>query len=144
MTQTSYERAVVRAILENPHVSVIATRQDGIIQFFNKGAENLLGYKAEEMIDKQKSTLFVDAKDAALHAAELSRQYGVAVGAGREGIITGPTITGEPEERTWTFIRKDGSRRKALVSLTILRDDEGRMQGYIGISIPIPESAPSK
>ena len=144
MTQTNYERAVVRAILENPHVSVIATGEDGIIQFFNKGAENLLGYKAEEMVGKQKSTLFVDAKDAALHAEELSRQYGVAVGAGREGIITGPTITGEPEERTWTFIRKDGGRRKALVSLTILRDDDGKMQGYIGISIPVPDGSLQK
>ena len=144
MTQTNYERAVVRAILENPHVSVIATGEDGIIQFFNKGAENLLGYKAEEMVGKQKSTLFVDAKDAALHAEELSRQYVVAVGAGREGIITGPTITGEPEERTWTFIRKDGGRRKALVSLTILRDDDGKMQGYIGISIPVPDGSLQK
>ena len=144
MTQTNYERAVVRAILENPHVSVIATGEDGIIQFFNKGAENLLGYKAEEMVGKQKSTLFVDAKDAALHAEELSRQYGVAVGAGREGIITGPTITGEPEERTWTFIRKDGGRRKALVSLTILRGDDGKMQGYIGISIPVPDGSLQK
>jgi|SRR5437588_7797162 len=141
MTQTNYARAVVRAILENPHVSVIATGQDGIIQFFNKGAENLLGYKAEEMVGKQKSTRFVDEKDAALHAEELSRQYGVAVGAGREGIITGPTITGEPEERTWTFIRKDGGRQKALVSLTILRDDDGKMQGYIGISIPVPHDS---
>ena len=141
MTQTNYARAVVRAILENPHVSVIATGQDGIIQFFNKGAENLLGYKAEEMVGKQKSTRFVDEKDAALHADELSRQYGVAVGAGREGIITGPTITGEPEERTWTFIRKDGGRQKALVSLTILRDDDGKMQGYIGISIPVPHDS---
>ena len=144
MTQTSYERAVVRAILENPHVCVIAAGQDGIIQFFNKGAENLLGYKAEEMIGKQRTLIFADLKEAEQHAEELSRQYGVAVGAGRAGIITGPTITGEPEDRVWTYIRKDGARRKVLMSLNILRDDDGKMQGYIGISIPVPESAPPK
>lgn len=139
MADASYERAVVRAILENPHVSVIATGQDGIIRFFNKGAENLLGYKAEEMVGKQKTLVFTDPAEAAEHAAELSRQYGVAVGAGREGVITGPTITGEPEDRVWTYIRKDGSRRKVLMSLNILRDEGGKMQGYIGISIPAPE-----
>ena len=141
MTETSYQRSVVRAVLENPHVTVIATGQDGIIRFFNKGAENLLGYKAEEMIGKQRTLIFADPAEAAQHAQELSRQYGVAVGAGREGIITGPTITGEPEERVWTYIRKDGVRRKVLMSLAILRDDDGKMQGYIGISIPVPESS---
>jgi PAS domain-containing protein len=139
MAETSYERAVVRAILENPHVSVIATGQDGIIRFFNKGAENLLGYKAEEMIGKQKTLVFADPAEAEQHAAELSRQYGVAVGGGRDGIITGPTITGEPEDRVWTYIRKDGSRRKVLMSLNILRDEGSKMLGYIGISIPVPE-----
>jgi PAS domain-containing protein len=140
MTDASYERAVVRAILEHPHVSVIATGQDGIIRFFNKGAENLLGYTAEEMVGKQKSVIIADPAEAAEHAAELSREYGVAVGAGREGIITGPTLTGEPEDRVWTYIRKDGGRRKVLMSLNILRDEGGKMQGYIGISIPLPES----
>lgn len=139
MADSSYERAIVRAIFENPHVSVIATGQDGVIRFFNKGAENLLGYKAEEMVGKQKTLVFADPAEAAQHAAELSRQYGVAVGGGREGIITGPTITGEPEDRVWTYIRKDGSRRKVLMSLNILRDEGGKMQGYIGISIPVPE-----
>ncbi|HEV2114339.1 MAG TPA: PAS domain S-box protein [Terriglobales bacterium] len=139
MAETSYERSAVRAILEHPHVSVIATGQDGTIRFFNRGAENLLGYKAEEMVDKQKTLVFADPAEAAQHAEELSRQYGVAVSGGREGIISGPTITGEPEDRIWTYIRKDGSRRKVLMSLNILRDESGKMQGYIGISIPLPE-----
>ena len=69
----------------------------------------------------------------------LSRQYGVAVGEGRAGVITGPTITGQSEERVWTYISKDGSRHKVLMSLSILRDDNGKMQGFLGISIPLPE-----
>lgn len=139
MAESSYERAVLRAVLENPHVSVVATGQDGVIRFFNKGAENLLGYTAEEMIGKQKTMIFTDPAETEQHAAELSREYGVAVAAGREGVITGPTIKGEPEDRVWTYIRKDGSRRKVLMSLNILRDEAGKMQGFIGISIPLPE-----
>ena len=139
MSDAVYERAIIRAVLENPHVSVIATGQDGVIRFFNKGAENLLGYKAEEMVGKQKTLVFTDPAEAAQHGEELSRRFGVAVGGGREGVITGPTITGEPEDRVWTYIRKDGSRCKVLMSLNILRDEGGKMKGYIGISIAVPE-----
>src|SRR2546430_16472019 len=97
----TYERLLSRSILENPHISVISTGTDGVIRFFNKGAENLLGYKAEELVGKQKTLIFTDLEEARQHGEELSRQYGVKVGGGREGGISGPTITGQPEERVW-------------------------------------------
>ena len=133
------ERWLMRAILESPHVSVITTGVDGIILSFNRGAENLLGYKAAEVIGKERAMLFHDPEEARQHAQELARDYGVTVAGGREGIITGPTLTGEPEEHIWTYIRKDGVRRKVLLSVSILRDDSGKMQGYLGVSIPLPE-----
>jgi len=133
------QRALARAVLENPRVCVVTTGTDGIIHSFNAGAENLLGYKADEVIGKLKALNFHDPAEAKQHADELSRQYGVAVGEGRAGVITGPTITGQSEERVWTYIGKNGSRHKVLMSLSILRDDNGKMQGFLGISIPLPE-----
>jgi PAS domain-containing protein len=139
MPEPAEIRWMWHSILESPQICVIATGLDGLIRTFNKGAENLLGYKAEEMIGKQKSILFHDPEEARQHAAELKKAYGVAVGEGREGIISGPLITGEPEGHIWTYIRKDGGRRKVLMSLSILRDEDGKMQGFLGISIPVPE-----
>lgn len=134
------ERMVWKTLLESPHVCVVVTGVDGTIQFFNKGAENMLGYKAEEMVGKQKAFSFHDPSEAERHAQELQQAFGVKVGAGREGVISGPLITGQPEEHIWTYTRKDGSHYKGLTSLQILRDAKGEMQGFFAVSIPIPEA----
>ncbi len=39
-------------------ISIIATNPQGIITVFNKGAENMLGYKAKEVIDRQTPLIF--------------------------------------------------------------------------------------
>lgn len=40
---------LLKAILDNPQVSVISTDESGKVSTFNRGAEELLGYKAEEI-----------------------------------------------------------------------------------------------
>lgn len=139
------DRSLAKAILENPHIAVTVTSvEGGVIRMFNKGAENLLGYKAEEVVGKVKGIALVDPRDVEKHAEELRRLYGVAVGPGREGVISGPLLTGEPEEHVWTLVRKDGSSYKALMSLRILRDDKGEMQGFLAVSIPVPQEIVEK
>ena len=132
------ERWLAKAILDSPHVGVSVTGVDGVIRFFSKGSENLTGYKAEEAVGKIKGIALIDPSDTEKHAEELRKLYGVPVGAGREGVISGPLLTGQPEEHVWTFIRKDGSRYKGLTSLRILRDDKGEMQGFLAVTIPVP------
>ena len=39
-------------------ISIIATNPQGVITVFNKGAENMLGYKAEEIIDRHNPLMF--------------------------------------------------------------------------------------
>ena len=132
------ERELGRAVLASPHVCVITTGDDGLIRTFNKGAENVLGYKADELIGKQRTLIFLKPGEAERHAQELATRYGVPVGGGREAVISGPMITGQPEENIWTWVAKDGSPRKVLMSLHILRDDKGAMAGFLGVSIPVP------
>ena len=138
------DRWLVKAILENPHIAVIVTSVDGVIRVFSKGAENLTGYKAEDTVGKMKGIALMDTKDVERHAEELRKLYGVPVGPGREGVISGPLLTGEPEEHVWTFLRKDGSGYKGLMSLRILRDDKGEMQGFLAVSIPVPQEIAEK
>lgn len=51
------------AIIENTDDAVVTKNLDGIIQTWNKGAEKLYGYTAEEMIGKSIEILFRDPKD---------------------------------------------------------------------------------
>lgn len=41
-----------KAILDSANYSIISTKPDGIIQAFNRGAEKMLGYSADKVIDK--------------------------------------------------------------------------------------------
>ena len=41
-----------RAVLDGTAFSVIATSTEGVIEFFNAGAERMLGYAAEELIGR--------------------------------------------------------------------------------------------
>src|SRR5438309_4898711 len=93
------QRALARAVLENPRVCVVTTGTDGIIHSFNAGAENLLGYKADKVIGKLKAINFHDPAEAKQHAGEVSRKYGAAVGEGSAGVIARRRITGQSEER---------------------------------------------
>ncbi|MCB1613551.1 MAG: PAS domain S-box protein, partial [Xanthomonadales bacterium] len=44
--------ALQQAILTSPSFSIIATDERGIIQLFNVGAERMLGYRANEVVNR--------------------------------------------------------------------------------------------
>jgi PAS domain S-box-containing protein len=129
----------LKAILENPQISVISTDETGKIRTFNRGAEELLGYKAEELIGKLTPEVWHDPDETRQRSAELTRDYGVKVNTGFHTFTTEPTITDAPTAHEWVYIRKDGSRIKVVLAVSMLRDSHGKMCGYIGIAMRIPE-----
>jgi PAS domain-containing protein len=133
------ELMLLHAILDNPQISVISTGPDGKIQTFNRGAENLLGYGAEEVIGKVTPEAVHDAEEVRQRAAELTAEFGVAVEPGMGSFVTKATITGAPEVREWTYIRKDGGRLRMVLEVSILRDEQGMMQGYVGVAMQVPD-----
>src|SRR5690606_18287760 len=92
--------AVLRAATE---YAIIGTSPSGIVTVFNKGAEQLLGYRAQEIVDRHTPMLWHDPAEVAARAAELNLAPGfeVFVAAARRG---------EAETREWRYVRKDGSR----------------------------------
>jgi PAS domain S-box-containing protein len=90
----------------------------GNVVSWNKGAERLKGYTAEEIIGHDVSVFFLPEDVAAgKPAAELAR----AIKEGRT------------EEEAWR-VRKDGSRFWADVIVTALRDDDGRLRGFAKVT----------
>ncbi|NVN92000.1 MAG: response regulator [Desulfuromonadales bacterium] len=107
--------------------SIIGTDTDGIIKVFNEGAELMLGYRAEEVIDKATPEMIHDPVEVAARAAEMRINPGfeVFVSAARQG---------ETETREWTYIRKDGSRLTVSLTVTAMRSEMGMLTGFIGIA----------
>ncbi|MGV8358638.1 PAS domain-containing protein, partial [Pseudomonas aeruginosa] len=43
------------------------------------------------------------------------------------------------ETREWTYLRKDGSPLSVTLSVTVLRDEAGAINGYLGIAVDVTE-----
>lgn len=119
------------AILNGANHFIVATDNRGIINSYNRAAERMLGYPAAEVIGRFTPALFHDPGEMAWRAAELSAKLGRALSSPFEMFAL--DASQETSEREWTMVRKDGSRFPALLSVTALRDAEGRITGYLGI-----------
>jgi PAS domain S-box-containing protein len=127
------------SVLSSASYSIIAIDPQGLITVFNRGAETLLGYSADEMVGKQSPVLIHDPAEIAAYAELQARQTGLPVAPGIDVFVARTRATGEPDEREWTYIRKDGSRVPVLLSITAIRDPQGKIAGYLGIATSIEE-----
>ncbi|MBN2580364.1 MAG: response regulator [Pirellulales bacterium] len=127
-----------QAILDHANHSIIATSPSGTIYLFNKAAERMLDYSAEEMIGRNTPAVFHDPQEIADRAKELSRELEHNIEPGFEVFVAKPTLGGA-EEREWTYVRKDGGRFPVLLSVTAIRSSQGNVTGYLGIANDITE-----
>ncbi|UCS91867.1 PAS domain S-box protein [Echinicola marina] len=118
-------------------VSIISTDIDGVINVFNRGAEKMLGYCAEEMVNKESPVIFHDPKELAKRGEELSKEYGETITGFR--IFAYKSQLVGAEEREWTYIRKDGSRLYVSLAVTPIRNEKDDIIGYLGIATDITE-----
>src|SRR5205085_3782742 len=122
--------ALQNAILTSANFSIIATDEKGIIQLFNVGAERMLGYRAAEVVDKISPSDIHDPQEVMARAKALSLELKTTIAPGFEALAFKASREIE-DSYELTYIRKDGSRFPAVVSITALRDDGGRIIGYL-------------
>jgi len=122
--------ALQRAIFNSSNFSSIATDAKGVIQIFNVGAERMLGYTASEVVDKITPASISDPREVIAHAKALSRELGTEIGPGFEALVF-KASRGIEDIYELTYIRKDGSRFPAVVSVTALRDAQNDVIGYL-------------
>jgi PAS domain S-box-containing protein len=116
-------------------VSIVATDTEGLIVVFNRGAERLLGFSAEEMIGRMTPIAFHDAEEVQRRGEELSAQLAYPV-QGLRTLTELPRVHGS-EQREWTYVRKDGSHCRVSLSVTTMRAIDGQITGYLGIALDI-------
>ena len=127
-----------RAILESANYSIISTTVDGTILSFNPAAQRWLGYTEAEVVGRVTPELIHDREEVIARAAELSQELGKPISPGFE-VFVAKARQGEPNEREWTYIRKDGSRFPVLLSITALRESDNQIVGFLGIGSDITE-----
>ena len=122
--------ALQTAILTSSNFSIIATDHNGIIQLFNPGAERMLGYDADEVVNRIKPSDIHDPLEVEQRAEALSREFGTPISPGFDALSFKASRSIE-DIYELTLIRKNGQRLPAIVSITALRDDYGEIIGYL-------------
>ena len=122
--------ALQDAIFNSANFSCIATDAQGVIQIFNVGAERMLGYKARDVVDKITPAGISDAQELIARAASLSLELDTPITPGFEALVF-KASRGIEDIYELTYIRKDGSRFPAMVSVTALRDAQEKVIGYL-------------
>src|SRR5665811_1954604 len=132
--------ALQRAILNSANFSSIATDAKGVIQIFNVGAERMLGYTAAEVMNKITPADISDPQELIARAKALSVEIGTPITPGFEALVF-KASRGIEDIYELTYIRKDGSRFPAVVSVTALRDVQDVIIGYLLIGTEIKAGA---
>ena len=122
--------ATLQSVLDSATtVGVMTLTQDQRISLFNKGAENLLGFSAQELVDRAALGHFFDTAELCALGETLELIWG------RE-----PTpnevldhIMSIRQEQEWTLVRKEGSRFKANLIFSPLLDAQGVSTGHLAM-----------
>src|SRR5437868_268238 len=122
--------ALQNAIFNSANFSSMATDEKGVIQLFNVGAERMLGYTAIEVVDKITPADISDPQEVIVRAKALSHELATTITPGFDALAF-KASRGIEDIYELTYIRKDGSRFPAIVSVTALRDDQTAIIGYL-------------
>ncbi|WP_337778949.1 PAS domain-containing sensor histidine kinase [Polaromonas vacuolata] len=118
------------AIFNSVNFSSIATDAKGVIQIFNLGAERMLGYSANELVDQATPADISDPQEVLARAKALSLELDTQIKPGFEALVF-KASGGIKDIYELTYICKDGSQFPAIVSVTALRDKLGEIIGYL-------------
>ncbi len=116
-------------------VVIIETDLNGTIKKFNKGAQNLLGYCANDVVEKEEILLFHDPKEIAKRAKDLPFKE-------KDGLTEFEFLTYNAkhekfDSQEWTYKRKDGSKFPVQLVTTAVTNNSGELIGFLGIATDI-------
>ena len=101
-----------------------------MIQIFNVGAERMLGYTAAEVMNTITPADISDPQELVVRARALSAELATPIEPGFEALVF-KASRGIEDIYELTYIRKDGTRFPAVVSVTALRDAQDAIIGYL-------------
>jgi len=110
-----FAKEYLEGMVENSADAIITVNAEGLIETFNRGGEEMLGYRREEVIGQRIENLYVDPEERRIASARLA-------------------ATGSVKNYATRLRTKDGQARNVLLTLSRMHDSEGTFIGTIGIS----------
>ena len=137
ITSNEQPDALHQGLMDQTEHALIATNLKGIITFFNKGAEMMLGHQASDLVGRPAADILLRAGDPWSETQSVQDPGGVPPGFDfiaaqlrRTGAWSGKAI----------LLRKDGSQLTVQLSASVMLDRAGLPSGYLCIPERIPEN----
>ncbi len=132
-----------KAVLDSAaQMAIIATDQRGTIIVFNKGAEQLLGYSAVEVIGRASPLIFHDGEELRQRIGQVSAALGRRLDS--ISLFFHYATQGRGDQQEWTYVGKDGNRFPVTLTINSLRDADGAVNGFLCIAVDITEKKRSE
>ncbi|MFA5119152.1 MAG: PAS domain S-box protein [Candidatus Omnitrophota bacterium] len=133
-TANTQLRTVLNAATQ---VAIIATELHGLVTVFNAGAERMLGYLAEDMIEMHTPEVIHLESELGARSKELSWEFKRPISG--FDVLVEQARHGRSDEREWTYVCRDGKHITVNVSVTAQRDASGQLTGFLFIATDITE-----
>lgn len=118
-------------------VAIIATNTQGVITTFNRGAEQMLGYRADEVVGIATPAVLHLHAEVVTRSRELTKEFGHPI----EGFRTFIAVCERDgfEHREWTYVRRDGSQLLVKLVVTCVRNPADEVVGYLGVAVDVTD-----
>lgn len=130
--------ALQQAMVNSSNYAIIATDAQGVIKSFNTGAEKLLGYAEQDMVEKKHIVVLHNASEMQQRAQEFSHILERDVHAGFD-VLKVQSGTEVADEQEWNYVRYDGLTVPVLLSMTCIRGKDDNELGYLAVAFDITE-----
>lgn len=117
--------------------AIVATDAQGTIMLFNKGAELMLGYRAEEMVGRHQPGVFLLGEEVRERARVLAAEIGRPL-VGDE-VFTMRAQQGVEEILMMHYKHRDGRLIPVQAVVSAIKDLDGGVRGYLGIAEDVSE-----
>ncbi len=122
-----------RAFLDSVDACIVATDSDGRIVRVNSSCERMCGYTSAELAGVETLLVLLDPEELERRVANLATALAPAAPTGFEALLH-RAQEGTMGERSWTYVRKDGTRFPVRLSVIPLQDEEGQLNGYLTVA----------
>lgn len=131
--------ALQYSIFEATGRAIILTDPQGLIIYFNPAAQRMLGYTWEEVVCRETPLIFHLAEEVRARAHNLPKDPAVQIEPDFSVFVTGLGPEAAHVEADWTYVRKDGTCLPVNLTISVLMDEKGEIQGYLGIASDITQ-----
>lgn len=128
----------LQSVLDYSTHAIITTDTDGLITLFNKAAERMLGYSADELIGKKTPLIFHDNNQLKQRSTEFSKELNLKIEAGFEAVVV-KSRYGLENTHEWIYKTKNNKSIIVNLAISILKDKYKNITGYIGIAEDITQ-----